>query len=259
MIGGAESARFGPAGISPDASQTRHTPRPGTIVSHTTEIKKSLPKLPTIFEGLNDDELRRIGAPCVTVSLDNKCYLFHQHHPAKSAFIVKEGELMIERTSATGKRQIMAFICPGNFIGFTHNDHYEFSVQALTKCTLIEIPLANLLKLADEMVQLKSNLGRISSNVLAHALDQVFALGQKKAHERVCFLLYQLLERDTNTERQIKLTMTRQDIADYLGLTIETVSRAFAKLKNEGLLNIHSAHTIEILDLKTVKDYALSE
>jgi len=53
--------------------------------------------------------------------------------------------------------------------------------------------------------------------------------------------------------------MTRQDIADYLGLTIETVSRAFGKLKREGLIDIYSAHTVEILDMPAVRDLALAD
>lgn len=57
----------------------------------------------------------------------------------------------------------------------------------------------------------------------------------------------------------IDLVMTRQDIADYLGLTIETVSRAFSKLKREGVINIHSAHTVEVLMPEVVREMAMSE
>ena len=101
---------------------------------------------------------------------------------------------------------------------------------------------------------------RIGGNILAHTLDQVFALGQKKAHERVCFLLKQLSDRLPRQRRHlIELVMTRQDIADYLGLTIETVSRAFGKLKREKVIDIYSAHTVEILDMETVEELALAD
>ena len=110
------------------------------------------------------------------------------------------------------------------------------------------------------MPRLKENVRRIGGNILAHTLDQVFALGQKKAHERICFLLQQLLDRKGgNHTGMIDLVMTRQDIADYLGLTIETVSRAFSKLKREGIINIHSAHTVEILLPDDVREMALSD
>ena len=223
------------------------------------DLAKSLPKLPVVTDGLSEQDLARLDTITSTIGLEPQAYLFHQHSVARSCYIVATGELMIERSSAAGKRQIVAFICPGNFIGFTGNDYYEFSVQALTQATLFELPMRQFSDMADDIPQLKRNVRHISGNVLAHTMDTVFALGQKKAHERVCFFLRQLLERDSNTPRQITLTMTRQDIADYLGLTIETVSRAFARLKSEGVIDIHSAHVIEVFDMDTVEEYALSE
>ena len=133
-------------------------------------------------------------------------------------------------------------------------------MKALTSARLQEIPAKAFITLQDEMPQLKENVRRIGGNILAHTLDQVFALGQKKAHERICFLLQQLLDRrSSNHASMIDLVMTRQDIADYLGLTIETVSRAFSKLKREGIINIHSAHTVEILRPDEVREMALSD
>ena len=122
------------------------------------------------------------------------------------------------------------------------------------------IPLRSFLALQDEVPQLMDNVRGIGGNILAHTLDQVFALGQKKAHERVCFLLQQLSNRLPRQQRHcIDLVMTRQDIADYLGLTIETVSRAFGRLKREGLIEIHSAHTVKILDMESVSALALAD
>lgn len=223
------------------------------------DLAKSLPKLPAVTDGLTSQDLGRLDTITSTRALDAQAYLFHQHSLARSSFIVAEGELMIERSSAAGRRQIVAFICPGNFIGFTHSDYYEFSVRSLTRATLFELPMQQFLGLAEEIPQLKENVRNISGNILAHTMDQMFALGQKKAHERVCYFLKQLLERQTNTPRQISLSMTRQDIADYLGLTIETVSRAFAKLKADGVIDIHSAHVIEIFDMDVVEEYAISD
>ena len=154
----------------------------------------------------------------------------------------------------------MAFMQPGNFIGIPHNQHYDYTVSALPPSRIREIPLKPFIALQDEVLQLKENVRGIGGNILAHTLDQVFALGQKKAHERVCFLLKQLSDRlPRQRQHMIELVMTRQDIADYLGLTIETVSRAFGKLKREGTIDIYSAHTVEILDMDTVADLALAD
>ena len=214
----------------------------------------------TIYSGLSPREIAALDALVTYRKLDSGDYLFHQHTPAKSVYMLDEGMLMMERSSSTGRRQVMAFMQPGNFIGIPHNQHYDFTVSALRESRIREIPLKPFIRLQDEVEQLKENVRGIGGNILAHALDQVFALGQKKAHERVCFLLKQLSDRLPRQRRHmIELVMTRQDIADYLGLTIETVSRAFGKLKREGTIDIYSAHTVEILDMDTVDELALAD
>ena len=214
----------------------------------------------TIYSGLTSEDIAALDSLVSYKALDTGEYLFHQHTQARSVYMLEEGMLMMERSSSTGRRQVMAFMQPGNFIGITHNEHYEFTVSALSPARIREIPIKPFIALQDELPQLKENVRRIGGNILAHTLDQVFALGQKKAHERVCFLLKQLADRLPKERRHlIELVMTRQDIADYLGLTIETVSRAFGKLKREGVIDIFSAHTVEILDQATLEELALAD
>lgn len=214
----------------------------------------------TIYSGLSREEIAALDALVSYKTLETGEYLFHQHTPGRSVYMLEEGTLMMERSSSTGRRQVMAFMQPGNFIGITHNEHYEFTVSALTPAKIRELPIKPFIVLQDEIPQLKENVRRIGGNILAHTLDQVFALGQKKAHERLCFLLKQLSDRLPPQRRHlIELVMTRQDIADYLGLTIETVSRAFGKLKREKVIDIYSAHTVEILDKSIVEDLALAD
>ena len=214
----------------------------------------------TIYSGLTSADIQRLDALASFRSLDSGGYLFHQHTPAKSVYVLEAGMLMMERSSSTGRRQVMAFMQPGNFIGIPHNQHYDYTVSALQTSRVREMPLKPFIELQDEIPRLKENVRGIGGSILAHTLDQVFALGQKKAHERVCFLLKQLSDRAAKPGlRSLELVMTRQDIADYLGLTIETVSRAFGKLKREGVIDIYSAHTVEILDVDTLEELALAD
>ena len=214
----------------------------------------------TIYNELAEADIARLDQLVTYRTLAAGEYLFHQHTQARSVYMLEEGMLMMERSSSTGRRQVMAFMHPGNFIGITHNEHYEFTVSALAPSRVREIPIRPFIELQDSIPRLKENVRRIGGNILAHTLDQVFALGQKKAHERVCFLLKQLSDRLPRQRRHlIELVMTRQDIADYLGLTIETVSRAFGKLKREKVIDIYSAHTVEILDMETVEELALAD
>ena len=218
------------------------------------------PKPLTIYSGLDPEASAKLSALASKRSLEPGDRLFMQHTPARSVYVLESGTLIMERSSSSGRRQVVAFMQPGNFIGITHDGHYDFSVSALTKAVITDIPLALFVALQDELPQLKENVRRIGGNILAHALDQVFALGQKKAHERVCFLLKQLSDRlPENRVKEIELVMTRQDIADYLGLTIETVSRAFGRLKREGLIEVFSAHTVVIRNMEAVTELALAD
>lgn len=185
-------------------------------------------------------------------------YLFHQHSPAGSLYTIESGVLMVERSSPGGRRQILAFIFPGNFVGFTHNDFFEYSVQSLTPVTLHEYSRQEFLSLTEKIPMLKKNIDTITSNVMLRLFDQLFAIGQKKAHERVCFLLQQLKERYGANQCHFDLVMTRQDIADHLGLTLETVSRAFTRLQKEQVIKISTAHKVEILDPERLYEMAFS-
>lgn len=198
---------------------------------------------------LNAEDFQRLISVMRESQIEQNIHLFHQHSIAKSVYLVTEGVVRVEKLSAHGRRQVVAFLFAGDFLGLTHNEYYEYSATTLLPSRVLAAPRNDFLKLADTCVQLKHNLAQISNNVLSRALDQVFALGQKKAHERLCFLIQQVQERYPSGQRTlVNLPMTRQDIADYLGLTIETVSRALAKLKKDGIICDVTLQTLVIAD-----------
>ncbi len=206
-----------------------------------------------LYNGLNDGELRQLANFAKLRIRSPQQYLFTQHTPAELAFNLVSGAALVERMSNSGRRQVLAFLFPGDFVGFTNSDFFEVGVKALTELTAYEFNQQKLLTLADTTPRLKQNIKKISANVLARALDQIYILGQKKADERICFLALQLLERmPGSTQEHIELPMTRQDMADYLGLTVETVSRSLAKLKQEGIISTPSRHLLQINDIEEV-------
>ncbi len=114
--------------------------------------------------------------------------------------------------------------------------------------------------LVDTIPTLKENIKDIEGLVLSLTFDQVYLLGQKKADERLCFLFIHLLTRLPDaTPTHIELPMNRLDIADYLGLTVETVSRSLTKLRKEGLISTPGPHAIQIHDINSVKERASIE
>ena len=201
-----------------------------------------------LIDGVSEDIVARLERVSSLRTLPPHTYLFDQYCEARGTYVIEGGVIMIERSSAAGKRQILGFSYTGDFIGLTHNDYFEYSVQSLTEATVREFPIAEFEKMSDQSAALKSNVNRIGGSVFAHAIDQVFALGQKKAHERVCYLLQEIRARGIGPrDNVVELPMTRQDIADYLGLTMETVSRAFRRLRNDGLIDISNNQSVELL------------
>lgn len=201
-----------------------------------------------LFEGVDEAIVAELERVSVCRSLDPHRYLFEQYSEARGVYVLEQGVIMIERSSAAGRRQILAFSYPGDFVGLTHNDSFEYSVQSLTQAVVREFPIAVFKRLSDASPELKANVNRIGGGVLSHAIDQVFALGQKRAHERVCFLLAEIRRRGVGPHKNtVELAMTRQDIADYLGLSTETVSRAMRRLSNDGIIDNRGHQTVDLL------------
>jgi len=210
-----------------------------------------------LFQEMTPSELDRLN----TCADQTKCaagdYLFRQNAKSDYVFNVISGTVAVERVSTNGRRQILGFLFPGDFLGITNSDHYDYAVRCLTKAELYKFNRKCLYNLADEVPHLKDNISQISSRIFCRLLDQLYILGQKKAHERLCFLFIQLLERLPGARPdRIELYMTRQDMADYLGLTIETVSRSLAKLKAEGLIAFPAINHLQVLNLREVSALA---
>ena len=222
--------------------------------------KSQLPfHINSLYEGLSSQDMERLLSISRPKIVSAHEYLFHQHSDASSLYTIESGALMVERSAASGRRQIISFMFPGNFVGFTHDDFFEYSVRSLKDSRLLEFPRQDFIKLYDDIPCLKKNIDVIGSRVMMALFDQLFALGQKKAHERLCFLLQQLKDRQTMAGGfSFELLMTRQDMADYLGLTLETVSRAFTRLQKEGIIKVLSAHHVEVLDADQLKQLAHS-
>lgn len=201
-----------------------------------------------IFEGLSDEVVEAIQRKARITRLLPEEYLFTQHAVADSVHIIKRGSLLIERISPAGRRQVLWFLAPGNFVGFTHSPYYDYSVYCLGEAEVMGFSRRQFHDWGEQYPILKQNVDRLSAEVMMRLFDQIFALGQKNAQERLCFFLKQRWDRQTQQGDEFSLTMKRQDIADFLGLTLETVSRSFAKLKQEGIIDILGPKKIKVLD-----------
>lgn len=175
--------------------------------------------------------------------------IIEQGQRATSIYLPCSGSLRVERVSAGGQRQVMGFLFPGDFLGFNSSGHFLYGAAALEASAVLCFPTDRFEPLLASDPKLRENLSRISNAVLTRLLDHLFAVGQKRAHARLAFFLFGLWRRGASSQqREIRIPMTRADIGDYLGLTLETTSRAFTRLRDEGIISSTDPHRVAIVD-----------
>lgn len=173
--------------------------------------------------------------------------IFSEGDPSRYVFRVITGAVRSCRLFADGRRHIGEFFLPGDFVALDAVDHYRFIAEAVTDATLWRYPRAAIEKLASVEPSFGKRLLDLLSRQLVAAQEQMLLLGRKTATERVAAFLVIMAARSKDSEH-VSLQMTRSDIADHLGLTTETVSRAFSRLKMEGLIGLEGAANVTVQD-----------
>ena len=173
--------------------------------------------------------------------------VFFETDPAEHVFEIVKGVLRLYKLMPDGRRAITGFLFPGEILGVSVKDRYLYSAEAVTQVRLQRYPRALLHANLAKSPGLSREVLAMACDELSAAQDQVLLLARKSAYERIASFLLSVARRmsaDGEPVREIELPMTRLDIADYLGLTIETVSRALTKLKADGLIALPTAHKV---------------
>ena len=201
---------------------------------------------------LGCDELaamRRLGW---TLHLRPGQPLFHEGDLATRVFTLTRGALKLYRLLPDGRRQVTGFMFPGDYLGITVDDEHAFTVEAVADSQLCWFPRNRFGEFAEAHPHLERELYRLAVTELAAAQAQMVLLGRKTAEERLASFFLDLLQRVEKSAghgvRMIDLPMSRIDIADYLGLTKETVSRVLASLKGKRIVRLDALDRVEVLD-----------
>lgn len=183
--------------------------------------------------------------------------LFSEGDAADCVFEVVSGTLRLYKAMADGRRQITGFVSGGQLLGLSHQGSYMYTAEAVTPLTLRRYQRPAFERRIDEEPGLARRLLSAVANELRIAQDQMLLLGRKSAAEKVAsFLLALASNEDGEVAEGVELPMGRGDIADYLGLTVETVSRTFTKLRNDGLIALPNPSIVEFLDVDQLEDLA---
>lgn len=193
-------------------------------------------------------------------NVDRNTTIFHEGDDAEYSYKVISGAVRLSKMMSDGRRQVAEFALPGDFIGLNWLDEHAMTAEALTDVTLIAYTRGRLERLGDENEVIRAELFATLRHDLWAAQNHLVLLGRQSALERVACFLLNLLERGRNVEKSIiQVPMTRRDIADYLGLTIETVCRMLTRLKQAGAIGIPDRHTITVRSLNGLRRAAEPE
>lgn len=164
--------------------------------------------------------------------------VYGQGEKAGNIYQVEFGAVRVYRLLADGRRQISAFYLSGEVFGLEADANHHFFAEAITGTNLRLFPRSKLGDISQELLSL-------TLRSLTRAQEHLLVLGRQTAAERVAAFLLDLAERQGGLE-QLEMPMSRMDIGDYLGLTIETVSRVFSKLKDHGIIALPTLRSAEI-------------
>lgn len=171
--------------------------------------------------------------------------IYGQDEPAEYVYKVVKGSVRTHKMLDDGRRQIGAFYLPGDIFGLESGLTHRFAAEAVSDTVVLAIKRTTLTALAQTDAVVARELWLMTARELDHVHDQMILLGRSSAQERVASFLLEMADRSEN-HLEFDLPMSRQDIADYLGLTIETVSRTFSSMERKALIELPSSRKVRL-------------
>lgn len=214
----------------------------GQSGSNITLSKPSDGKPAWTVDGIANTTLRR---------LEPREHVCREGEPKHYIYQVEQGAVCLYRSMPDGHRQIMDFAYPGDFVGLGTSERHVLSGQAIGATRLRCIPVMAVRQLAVRNPEFCFRLYEALSAELTAARDLLATVGTRSATERVAAFLVALARRNERggyAPNRIMLPMLRSDIADFLSLTVETVSRTFTRLKQRGIIDLPQSALVIIND-----------
>jgi CRP/FNR family transcriptional regulator len=194
--------------------------------------------------------------------VEAKEFVFAEGDPTTHVFRVETGAVALYKVLADGRRQIVGFAYPGDLIGLGAQGEHVMNAQAVKPTRLRCLAVATLNHSAARDPAIGFKLYEALARELAATRDLMLTTGQRSATERVVSFLLAFSrrsERNGQDPSEFELPMTRADIGDFLGLTIETVSRTFTKLKTLGLIELPHSNRVKLIAIGELQSLANGE
>jgi len=189
--------------------------------------------------------LPSLGLAGVKINYCRNAEIYGADEPAEYIYKVLSGSVRTYKLLDDGRRQIGAFYLPGDIFGLESSGSHRFSAEAICETVVIAIKRTTLAALAQTDAAIARELWQMTARELDHVHDQMVLLGRSSAMERVATFLLEMSSRAQN-HNEFELPMSRQDIADYLGLTIETVSRTISAIERKALIELAGSRKVRL-------------
>ncbi len=195
-----------------------------------------------VFSVLKDKELKQISALFEIVTYKNNETVFGEGDPSDKFFILAEGNVKILKHTVMGKDIILEIVSPGDIFGgvaVLDNKPYPATAQAMKSATVIKIRRQNLLKIMEEYPILKLEIVKYFSDKLRDAHEMLKNIATESVERRIASLLLKLSEKvgvEDSGYKQIAFPLTRQEISEMVGTTVETCIRTMSKFQKKGMI-----------------------
>lgn len=209
--------------------------------------------------GMGSDDVERIDQMVADrTNLATGDTLYHAGAPFRALYVVKSGSLKTQAVSEGGELQILGFHLPGELLGFDAlaSEIHQCSAEALEASSICRLPYSELERISASVPGLQRQFMRLVSREMGDDHVHMTMMGRNQAISRLALFLHSLSKRHARLGRRddvITLSMSRADLANYLGLVLETVSRLFGRLQDMGLIEVRRRE-IKIIDAEGLKD-----
>lgn len=207
-----------------------------------------------------DDDQRSLQSIGTKLRVSRNQIIFHEGDPAAKAYKVVSGTVRLVKHLADGRRQVLQFLFSSDFFGIGELGNYGVTAEAVSDVVIMSYSQQQLALLADQRPSLQQTFLTLLSQRVTDVQRHLMVLGRQHAKERIASFLLQLAERTGSEDDDLmEIPMDRRDIADYLGLRIETVSRVLTEMKEEGLIEAQGTHQFVLSDADALQEIADGE
>lgn len=210
---------------------------------------------------LNGNDLKIFSGISTDVRKSARQVICSEDEDADNIYNIRAGAVRISKMLSDGRRQITGFLFAGNFFGLSCKDKYSFTAEAITDVEICSFPRARIMDSFRRFPELGERVFDMTRTELDATHDQMLLLGRKTAQEKLCSFLLTMKEKTSRsgancsgerTDNEVDLPMSRSDIADFLGLTVETISRQFTTLHKLDLIGLDGSHRVLLKEPETL-------